>query len=280
MSAYLTGRVWFLKLSRVEQLVLLALADHAHDDGSSVFPSVGYTAWKTGLNERTVQRAIRSLQAKRLLVLVAEAGRRRPREYRIDLGHATTKPPYRREEGEPLAHNRGRNPSEGRQSDAPDRGGVASGTTWGGTEVVLGAASGPPEPSVEPSREPSDSSSAREPTTEEELPEDFPDDLRPALEAVWPVIERVGELKGTGGSPPSRLSVARAIASFPDRDHVDAATDLEQWLLYGTGRNLVVADVVQSYRRTLARIRRREPAATAPDAARPDFSRFDRAVRR
>lgn len=76
--------------------------------------------------------------------------------------------------------------------------------------------------------------------------------------------------------PPTRASVARAIASFPDRDHIDAASDLEQWLVHGTGRKIPIADIVQSFRRTLAR----GPQVPATPEPRSQASRYDRVIKR
>ena len=69
-----------------EMLLALALADHAHDDGSSVRPSVRHLAEKTRQSERAVQYQIRNMEAEGWLQLVANAGggRNNPREYRIN----------------------------------------------------------------------------------------------------------------------------------------------------------------------------------------------------
>lgn len=69
-----------------EMLLALALADHAHDDGTSVRPSVRLLAEKTRQSERTVQYQLRNMEAAGWLHLVANAGggRNTPREYRIN----------------------------------------------------------------------------------------------------------------------------------------------------------------------------------------------------
>ena len=41
-----------------EMLLALAIADHAHDDGTNIFPSVKSLANKTRQSERTVQLLI------------------------------------------------------------------------------------------------------------------------------------------------------------------------------------------------------------------------------
>lgn len=75
--------------------MLLALADHADDDGSQVFPSIAYVAWKTGYSERQVTRLIGDLQRLSILKLVKKAHRGRPNEYRIDLSSAPLKKPFK-----------------------------------------------------------------------------------------------------------------------------------------------------------------------------------------
>lgn len=87
------GAVWTLNLPLNEQAVLLAMADHGKDDGSDVFPSNAYIAWKLGVSLDTVRRIRRKLEDKRVLVLVnAEPGR--VWKYRIDIDAGQRKPPY------------------------------------------------------------------------------------------------------------------------------------------------------------------------------------------
>ena len=54
--------VWKLDLSSPQKIVLLALADHAHHDGKSAYPSVDLLVRKTGLSRRGVQRSLRQLE--------------------------------------------------------------------------------------------------------------------------------------------------------------------------------------------------------------------------
>jgi DNA-binding Lrp family transcriptional regulator len=63
MSSHVTS--WVLKHSEARlgnRLVLLALADHAHADGSSAYPTVGLLAREARLSERQVQNALRALE--------------------------------------------------------------------------------------------------------------------------------------------------------------------------------------------------------------------------
>lgn len=96
MSVKLMGQVWDLDLNHSQQSILLALADHADDDGSKCFPSVDRIAWKTGYERRQVQRIMRDLEKDNLLVLVAHrsGGRATPTEYCIDVRKGVKKSPF------------------------------------------------------------------------------------------------------------------------------------------------------------------------------------------
>ena len=104
-------KVWEHQFSHPKQSVMLALADHAHDDGTNVRPSIDYIAWKTGYSRRSVQNIIYELKAEGILVLARASDRRTPNEYKIDWNKATTKRPFVREnrgaESAPHTKNRG-----------------------------------------------------------------------------------------------------------------------------------------------------------------------------
>ena len=70
-----------------EMLLALALADHASDDGSRVFPSIKALAEKTRQSERSVQYQLRRMQDAGWLILVnaGNGGRSMHSEYRISL---------------------------------------------------------------------------------------------------------------------------------------------------------------------------------------------------
>lgn len=61
MSIAIMTASWGLALPATEKLVLLALADCANDEGEC-WPSIATIKRKTGAGERTIQRAIRSLE--------------------------------------------------------------------------------------------------------------------------------------------------------------------------------------------------------------------------
>lgn len=72
----------------------LALADHAHDDGRRIFPSVSQLSQKTRQSERTVQYQLRRLEASGWLRLQNPGGGRgQAREYAIDPGWLSSPPP-------------------------------------------------------------------------------------------------------------------------------------------------------------------------------------------
>jgi hypothetical protein len=69
-----------------EMILALALADHAHDDGSHIYPGVETLAQKTRQSERAVQYQLRRMEKSGWLILVSQArgGRGNSREYRIN----------------------------------------------------------------------------------------------------------------------------------------------------------------------------------------------------
>lgn len=76
-----------------EMLLALALADHAHDDGTHIFPAIAHLATKTRQSERSVQYQLRRMEESGWLILVNAGlgGRRRgygeggkTRQYRIN----------------------------------------------------------------------------------------------------------------------------------------------------------------------------------------------------
>ena len=82
MSIYIMMPVFeTTKLTSSEKLVALFLADNAHDDGTSAYPSVSTTAAKTALSERTIQRILQSLVAKKIIAVQKEATNNFPTTY-------------------------------------------------------------------------------------------------------------------------------------------------------------------------------------------------------
>lgn len=95
MSIKLMSRVWEKDLPQNQAFVLLALADHANDEGVC-HPSVLRVAWKTGYSRRAVQRIIRELEEAEIVTVIANAkgGRLRPRYYFLDLEKGAEKTPF------------------------------------------------------------------------------------------------------------------------------------------------------------------------------------------
>src|SRR4051812_3602359 len=94
MSGRVMGELYKVKLPRHLRIVAQAYADHANDDGSGVWPSVGLIAWKTDLDRRTVQRHTRTLERLGVLPIVStEDGKSTRRQVCLD--HLEPKPPYR-----------------------------------------------------------------------------------------------------------------------------------------------------------------------------------------
>jgi Helix-turn-helix domain len=63
MSVKLMGAIFDLAIPPSEKLMLLAMADHARDDGTGCYPAIATLAKKTSLSRRGTQKLIRRLQA-------------------------------------------------------------------------------------------------------------------------------------------------------------------------------------------------------------------------
>ena len=82
MSISLMKEVWSSSLPLLDKAVALAMADHANDDGLSIYPSQDKLARKVGCNDRSVRRAIRRLKAMGILVEIGET-KWQTKEYRM-----------------------------------------------------------------------------------------------------------------------------------------------------------------------------------------------------
>ena len=96
MSVKLMTQVWELKLDHATSYVLIAMADHAKDDGSRCFPSVGYLSWKTNYSIRQVRRILGNLEDTGIIIPVAHqnGGRGYATEYQLVLAAAPRKESY------------------------------------------------------------------------------------------------------------------------------------------------------------------------------------------
>ena len=87
-------QVWEHRFSHPHQAVMLALADHAHEDGTGIRPSINRIVWKTGYSERSVQNIMAQLRQLGILVIAVPATHNTPHEYRFDWSVATPKPSF------------------------------------------------------------------------------------------------------------------------------------------------------------------------------------------
>ncbi|PZO47229.1 MAG: hypothetical protein DCF15_19300, partial [Phormidesmis priestleyi] len=87
-------QVWEHELSHPHQSIMLALADHAREDGTGIRPSIKRIAWKTGYSERSVQNIMSQLRDLGLLVIVVPATHNTPNEYKFDWSAVTPKPSF------------------------------------------------------------------------------------------------------------------------------------------------------------------------------------------
>lgn len=75
MSGKIMGMVWDLDLPHPECFVLLAITDHADHEGRNMHPGIALLAWKTGYSERTVQRILKQLVARGILLCRQRPGK-------------------------------------------------------------------------------------------------------------------------------------------------------------------------------------------------------------
>ncbi|MGI8932939.1 MAG: helix-turn-helix domain-containing protein, partial [Phormidesmis sp.] len=87
-------QVWEHEFSHPHQAIMLALADHAHEDGTGIRPSIKRIAWKTGYSERSVQNIMGQLRDLGLLVIVVPATHNTPNEYKFKWAAVTPKPSF------------------------------------------------------------------------------------------------------------------------------------------------------------------------------------------
>ena len=99
MSVRMMTAVFALDVPPLEELLLIALADHADDDGNNVWPTISYLAWKTNLTDRGVRKMMARFRDTGVLTAVDRegGGRRRSVIYQLNLDPLPRKQPFERE---------------------------------------------------------------------------------------------------------------------------------------------------------------------------------------
>jgi len=134
MSVKVMGAVFDLEISPNQKLVLLAYADHAHHDGTSVYPAAASIAKKTSYSIRSVRRIARELEGLGYLVDDGR-GPHGTRKWKI---------PFNEERGVILSSQKNEGISTAHVGgDKSDAVGVSNG--------ARGVTPAAPEPSLEPS---------------------------------------------------------------------------------------------------------------------------------
>ena len=87
MSIRLMSAAWDLDLPQTEKMVLLALCDHANDDGFC-WPSMGRLARRCGVSDRTIRNAMNRLEDQKIVKRHGVAGR--ANHFQIDPGKICT----------------------------------------------------------------------------------------------------------------------------------------------------------------------------------------------
>lgn len=227
MSGYLQGQVWFRDVRGSERDVLLALADHAHDDGTEIRPSMDYLAWKVGIGKRQAQRIVSSMRERGALIAVRESTRYEPTHYRMDLDALPLKAPYARPETgmtstSPLTESRDDSSAESGMTDPAVR---------GDTQMS-------PESSKESSKE----SSREVGQAKVDLPEGFPDDLLPHLRIVFRQLRTLAERDNARAVNP--VSLAHVFMASPTKPFV---SECHRFMAHWSEPGKRVRNAVQAY---------------------------------
>jgi len=158
------AQVWEMDVDHPEQLVLLALADWADDDGGHLFPPQRLVAWKTGYSERQVRRILHGLIEQGALMVLSKGGQTkggtyRTTEYRLRLDMLNRKDEYMADDTPAIVSGSRADILSG---DTPDKSGQHTGqigsthrTNRVNTPDIATADQPSVEPSVEPSVQPS-----------------------------------------------------------------------------------------------------------------------------
>ena len=144
MSVEIMSQCWKLDLPQNKKLVLLAIADHANDEGIA-WPSQGRIAWKTGYKRRNIKYILDSLvEDGYLTILRIGNGRKNSTVHQLTLENAPRLPEYNADDYYVPFKERVQ----------PDVKGATGGKRVQPV-VEKGAIAVAPEPSLEPSIEPS-----------------------------------------------------------------------------------------------------------------------------
>ena len=96
MASALVGHCWYLRISRAERNILQLLCDHAKDDGTDCRPGLDRMSWMGDYSRAQIQRIMRVLERKRLIIPVGyvTGGRGHTTEYEIHLENGELKPEW------------------------------------------------------------------------------------------------------------------------------------------------------------------------------------------
>jgi len=84
------AKVWELDLPKHETLILLALTDHAADDGTQIYPSIAYIAWKTGYSVRRIKDIMKNFRDRGILQFI-EWSHLGTKHYKVNLSSLSDK---------------------------------------------------------------------------------------------------------------------------------------------------------------------------------------------
>lgn len=106
MSGKLIGQIYGLILKPAKRDLLIALADHAKDDGSNSHPGTDFLAWKLDISVRQVLRLLKELEQDGLIIATTRPAPNKPIVYQIDLSKGDKKSPFDRRQNVMRSHDK------------------------------------------------------------------------------------------------------------------------------------------------------------------------------
>lgn len=107
------------------------------------------------------------------------------------------------------------------------------------------------------------------------LPDNFDPTLATAATRCFPILQRTAEARGA--KPVFLLAVARAIESYPAKDHAVVAGKVEHWTVHGNGAKRQAKDIVSRFRNFLEDSADQVRVTKAPETDRSAYGRVEAA---
>jgi hypothetical protein len=222
----------------------MALADHADDEGGSIFPGLALVAWKTGYSKRNVQRIINALVEKGILVLEDENfGRWGTNRYRINWEACPQKAP--------LSRGRTSRPSDNMSSGGSDNVSKRDDNVSKRDDILSVGSDIPmsPKPSGKPSSKPTSNRGGEAPPTTRSANQEIETDEAPRTDGT----HSKGRRPSPGTLVPESFPITEQMEEWAhSKGYVGSQSDLElateRFINYHRSKGSVFTDWTPAWR--------------------------------